>query len=49
MSARTQIKIPATYMRGQVPSKGVFFKLDDLPEFAQQAGSSSVTHCYCES
>ena len=37
MSARTQIKIPATYMRGGT-SKGVFFKLDDLPEFAQQAG-----------
>ncbi|WP_394999399.1 2-methylaconitate cis-trans isomerase PrpF, partial [Acinetobacter sp.] len=32
-----QIKIPATYMRGGT-SKGVFFKLDDLPEAAQQAG-----------
>ena len=33
-----QIKIPATYMRGGT-SKGVFFKLDDLPHAAQQAGS----------
>ncbi|MGO1772510.1 MULTISPECIES: 2-methylaconitate cis-trans isomerase PrpF [unclassified Halomonas] len=32
-----QIKIPATYMRGGT-SKGVFFKLSDLPEVAQQAG-----------
>ena len=32
-----QIKIPATYMRGGT-SKGVFFKVDDLPEAAQQAG-----------
>ena len=31
-----QIKIPATYMRGGT-SKGVFFKLDDLPEAAQPA------------
>lgn len=30
-------KIPATYMRGGT-SKGVFFKLDDLPQAAQQAG-----------
>jgi probable AcnD-accessory protein PrpF len=34
-----QIKIPATYMRGGT-SKGVFFKLDDLPESAQVAGSA---------
>ena len=34
-----QIKIPATYMRGGT-SKGVFFKLDDLPEPAQQAGKA---------
>ena len=33
-----QIKIPATYMRGGT-SKGVFFKLDDLPEAAQQPGT----------
>ena len=37
MSIASQIKIPATYMRGGT-SKGVFFKLDDLPEAAQQAG-----------
>ncbi|CAB0150171.1 2-methyl-aconitate isomerase [Pseudidiomarina piscicola] len=32
-----QIKIPATYMRGGT-SKGVFFRLDDLPAAAQQPG-----------
>ncbi|MFD2754182.1 2-methylaconitate cis-trans isomerase PrpF [Comamonas terrae] len=32
-----QIKIPATYMRGGT-SKGVFFKLQDLPESARQPG-----------
>ncbi|OTG85511.1 2-methylaconitate cis-trans isomerase PrpF [Acinetobacter sp. ANC 4558] len=32
-----QIKIAATYMRGGT-SKGLFFKLDDLPEAAQQPG-----------
>ena len=37
MSFAAQIKIPATYMRGGT-SKGVFFKLDDLPAEAQQAG-----------
>ena len=37
MSFAPQIKIPATYMRGGT-SKGVFFKLDDLPKAAQQAG-----------
>ena len=37
MSFAPQIKIPATYMRGGT-SKGVFFKLDDLPEAVQQAG-----------
>ena len=37
MSFAPRIKIPATYMRGGT-SKGVFFKLDDLPEAAQQAG-----------
>ncbi|WP_372628262.1 2-methylaconitate cis-trans isomerase PrpF [Arsukibacterium sp.] len=36
---KPQIKIPATYMRGGT-SKGVFFKLDDLPEAAQQPGSA---------
>ena len=37
MSAARQIKIPATYMRAGT-SKGVVFKLDDLPPQAQQAG-----------
>ena len=32
-----QIRIPATYMRGGT-SKGVFFRLDDLPEAARTAG-----------
>jgi len=32
-----QIKIPATYMRGGT-SKGVFFRLQDLPEAAQAPG-----------
>lgn len=39
MSFVPQIKIPATYMRGGT-SKGVFFKLDDLPEKAQVAGQA---------
>lgn len=39
MSHPAQIKIPATYMRGGT-SKGVFFRLQDLPEAAQQAGSA---------
>lgn len=34
-----QIKIPATYMRGGT-SKGVFFKLSDLPKSAQVAGAA---------
>ncbi|NNH38427.1 2-methylaconitate cis-trans isomerase PrpF [Acinetobacter terrae] len=38
MSFAPQIKIPATYMRGGT-SKGVFFKLDDLPQAAQQPGT----------
>ena len=37
MSHAPQIKIPATYMRGGT-SKGVFFKLDDLPEAARVPG-----------
>lgn len=37
MADKPQIKIPATYMRGGT-SKGVFFRLDDLPTAAQQAG-----------
>lgn len=39
MSFAPQIKIPATYMRGGT-SKGVFFKLDDLPHAAQVAGAA---------
>ncbi len=35
--SKTQIKIPATYVRGGT-SKGVFFRLDDLPIAAQQPG-----------
>ena len=34
-----QIKVPATYIRGGT-SKGVFFKLTDLPESAQVAGEA---------
>ena len=37
MSHTPQIKIPATYMRGGT-SKGVFFRLEDLPASAQQPG-----------
>ena len=37
MKFAPQIKIPATYIRGGT-SKGVFFKLTDLPEAAQQPG-----------
>ncbi len=37
MSHPPQIKIPATYMRGGT-SKGVFFRLQDLPESAQVSG-----------
>lgn len=33
----SQIRVPATYMRGGT-SKGVFFNLDDLPHAAQVAG-----------
>lgn len=36
---KPQIKIPATYMRGGT-SKGVFFNLTDLPEYAQQPGEA---------
>jgi len=36
---KPQIKIPATYMRGGT-SKGVFFKLEDLPQAAQVAGEA---------
>ena len=39
MSFGTQLKIPTTYMRGGT-SKGVFFKLTDLPESCQTAGQA---------
>ncbi len=39
MSFAPQIKVPATYIRGGT-SKGVFFKLDDLPATAQVAGEA---------
>lgn len=35
----SQIKVPATYMRGGT-SKGVFFNLEDLPQEAQVAGAA---------
>lgn len=37
MTAQPQLRIPATYMRGGT-SKGVFFRLDDLPPAAQVPG-----------
>lgn len=37
MSHLAQIKIPATYMRGGT-SKGVFFRLEDLPSACQKPG-----------
>lgn len=39
MSSVPQIKIPATYMRGGT-SKGVFFRLEDLPAAAQVPGKA---------
>src|SRR5579871_580989 len=39
MAHLPQIKIPATYMRGGT-SKGVFFRLQDLPEAAQAPGAA---------
>ncbi|MDR6445330.1 2-methylaconitate cis-trans isomerase PrpF [Paraburkholderia sp. 22099] len=39
MAHQPQIKIPATYMRGGT-SKGVFFRLQDLPEAAQVPGAA---------
>ncbi|MGS3143507.1 2-methylaconitate cis-trans isomerase PrpF [Aeromonas sanarellii] len=37
MTHNPQVKIPATYLRGGT-SKGVFFRLQDLPERCQQPG-----------
>ena len=39
MTRAPQIRIPATYMRGGT-SKGVFFRLQDLPPSAQVAGAA---------
>ncbi len=39
MAYAAQIKIPATYMRGGT-SKGVFFRLDDLPTSCQMPGAA---------
>lgn len=39
MTHAPQIKVPATYMRGGT-SKGVFFRLEDLPEAAQKPGAA---------
>ncbi|MEI7457237.1 MAG: 2-methylaconitate cis-trans isomerase PrpF [Nitrosomonadales bacterium] len=39
MSRVAQIKIPATYLRGGT-SKGVFFRLEDLPKSAQVPGAA---------
>lgn len=39
MTHKPQIKIPAVYMRGGT-SKGVFFRLQDLPEVAQVPGAA---------
>jgi len=39
MAHKPQIKIPAAYMRGGT-SKGVFFRLQDLPEAAQVPGKA---------
>ena len=39
MAHAPQIKVPATYIRGGT-SKGVFFKLTDLPEAAQAPGAA---------
>ncbi|MGY6254470.1 2-methylaconitate cis-trans isomerase PrpF [Paraburkholderia caledonica] len=39
MAHKPQIRIPATYMRGGT-SKGVFFRLQDLPDAAQTPGAA---------
>ncbi|MEP2599869.1 MAG: PrpF domain-containing protein, partial [Paraglaciecola sp.] len=39
MSYLPQVAVPATYMRGGT-SKGVFFKLADMPESTQMAGAA---------
>jgi len=39
MAHAAQVKIPATYIRGGT-SKGVFFRLQDLPERCQVPGEA---------
>lgn len=39
MTQQVQLRIPATYLRGGT-SKGVFFRLEDLPEAARVPGSA---------
>jgi 2-methylaconitate isomerase len=39
MTQAAQIRVPATYMRGGT-SKGVFFRLEDLPASCQQPGAA---------
>ena len=39
MSSAPQIRVPATYMRGGT-SKGVFFRLEDLPERCRVPGTA---------
>lgn len=39
MSHKPQIRVPATYLRGGT-SKGVFFRLEDLPQAAQAPGGA---------
>ena len=41
MAHPPQIKIPATYLRGGT-SKGVFFRLQDLPASCQVPGEAPV-------
>ncbi len=40
MASVPRIRIPATYMRGGT-SKGVFFRLQDLPERARVPGPTA--------
>ena len=44
MAHLSQIRIPATYMRGGT-SKGVFFRLQDLPQGCQVPGAARDTLC----
>jgi len=44
MTFLPQLRIPATYMRGGT-SKGVFFRLQDLPEAAQASPAPRAMHC----